>query len=86
MRKMKFKIFDQKNEETLSEGEWDDAIPMPVRGDAFTFDGEKLMRITECLFVMQEGRVSRLTFLVLEDESISIRHDHVLPWQTTPDQ
>jgi hypothetical protein len=74
MRKMKFKIFDQKNEETLSEGEWDDAIPLPVRGDAFTFDGGKLMRIIECLFVMQGGQVSRLTFLVLKDEPVSFVH------------
>ena len=63
---MKFKVSDRKHR-LYCEGEWTDEIPMPMRGDSFTFDGGTLMRIVECLYVMEKGKIARVTFLVDED-------------------
>jgi len=70
---MKFKVVDRKGDKLLCEDNWTDEIPMPIRGDSFTFDGGPLLRIVECLYVMERGEiaqqaeVARVTFLVEED-------------------
>jgi len=63
---MKFKVSDRKHR-LYCEGEWTDEIPMPMRGDSFTFDGGTLMRIVECLYIVEKGQIVRVTFLVEDD-------------------
>lgn len=64
---MKFKVMNRNDNRLLCEGEWTDEIPMPIRGDSFTFDGGSLMRIVECIYVMEDKTIARVTFLVDED-------------------
>lgn len=64
---MKFKVMTRNSSRVLCEDDWTDEIPMPVRGDSFTFDGGPLMRIVECLYVVEEKKIARVTFLVDED-------------------
>jgi hypothetical protein len=81
---MKFKVVDRKGDKLLCEGEWTDEIPMPIRGDSFTFDGGPLrgplLRIVECLYVMEGGetsqsaQIARVTFLVEEDVPARSQH------------
>ena len=78
---MKFKVFDRKGDKLLCEDDWTDEIPMPIRGDSFAFDGGPLLRIVECLYVMEMGgfapqaKVMRVTFLV--DEDVPARGQHL---------
>jgi hypothetical protein len=64
---MRFKVIDRKIDRLICEDVWTDEIPMPIRGDSFTFDGGTLMRIMECIFIMEAGKIVRVTFLVEED-------------------
>jgi hypothetical protein len=64
---MKFKVIDRKTDKLLCEADWTDEIAMPIRGDSFTFDGGPMMRIVECVFIMEKGQIVRVTFLVDED-------------------
>lgn len=71
---MRFKVIDRKGDRQLCEDEWTGDIPMPIRGDSFTFSGGPLLRIVECLYVMEQkgeisrqAQVARVTFLVEED-------------------
>ena len=71
---MKFKVIGREDDRLICEDDWTDEIPMPIRGDSFTFDGGPLLRIVECLYVMeqkgeisQQAQVARVTFLVEED-------------------
>ena len=72
---MKFKVMDRKGDRLICEDDWTDDIPMPIRGDSFTFDGGPLMRIVECIFIMEKGKIARVTFLVEED--IPTRGQHL---------
>jgi len=64
---MKFRVMNRNDKQLFCEDDWTDEIPMPIRGDSFTFDGGPLMRIVECLYVMEKGKIARVTFLVDED-------------------
>jgi hypothetical protein len=64
---MKFKVIGRKDDKLICEDDWTDEIPMPIRGDSFTFDGGALMRIMECIFIMAASKIVRVTFLVEED-------------------
>ena len=72
---MKFKVIGRKDDKLICEADWTDEIPMPIRGDSFTFDGGPLMRIVECIFIMEKGQIARVTFLAEED--IPARGQHL---------
>ena len=64
---MKFKVIGLKDDRLICEDDWTDEMPMPIRGDSFTFDGGPLMRIVECIYIMEGGKIARVTFLAEED-------------------
>ena len=64
---MKFKVIGRKDDRLICEDDWIDDMPMPIRGDSFTFDGGPLMRIMECIFIMEKGKIARVSFLAEED-------------------
>jgi hypothetical protein len=78
---MRFKVIGRKDNNLFCEDDWTDEIVMPIRGDSFTFNGGPLMRIVECLYVMErEGsadsrfQIKRVTFLVEEDVPARSQH------------
>jgi len=76
---MRFKVIGRNNR-PFCENDWPDEIVMPIRGDSFTFDGGPLMRIVECLYVMETGgetanaSIKRVTFIVEEDVPARSQH------------
>lgn len=76
---MKFKVIDRKTARLLCDSDWTDEISMPIRCDSFTFDGGPMMRIVECVFIVERGKIARVTFLVDEDVPARSQQLHQAP-------